>query len=205
MPLSRKPPAAPWCVLVGSRLDDFALNGLDGQTWQFRRDRLGKLVLLDFWNTRCPPCLRAIRELNEMQRQYGPNGLEIIGIACDSDPPQVRAGRVRSMRWGGPSGPPVHFDYRILLWGDRGRGQPCPVFTDFNVHAFPTVKLIDEHGTIVWQSIGLEGSKLNELKREIDRAPGSCAALRPLPLRETLQFSGEPGASAPGFWRESGG
>lgn len=170
-PLSRKPPQAPWCVLVGNTLEDFALNDLNGKTWEFRRDRVGKLVLLDFWSTRCLPCLRAIRELNEMQRVYGPN-LEIVGIACDGDPPQDRAGRVRSMRWGGPAGPPVRFDYRILLWGDRGRGKPCPVFTDFNIQAFPTVKLIKEDGSILWQSVGLEGSKLNELKCEIEKHLG---------------------------------
>jgi thiol-disulfide isomerase/thioredoxin len=165
-PLSRKPPEAPWCSLYGKQLEDFALFDPDGKVWEYRRDHRGKLVLLDFWHTRCPPCLRAIPHLNGLQREYGPSGLEIIGIACDSDPLSQRAVRVRSLRWG-VNGPPVRFDYRILLWGDRGPGKPCPVFTDFGIAAFPTVKLIED-GRIVWESQGLDGSRLNELRRVIE-------------------------------------
>ena len=50
-----RPRGPPFCVLVGNHLDDFALTGLDGQTWEFRRDPPRKLVLLDFWKTTCPP------------------------------------------------------------------------------------------------------------------------------------------------------
>jgi thiol-disulfide isomerase/thioredoxin len=166
-PQSQKPPEAPWCSLYGRQLEDFALFDPDGKVWEYRRDHRGKLVLLDFWHTRCPPCLRAIPHLNGLQREYGASGLEIIGIACDSDSPSQRAVRVRSLRWGA-NGPPVRFEYRVLLWGDRGAGKPCPVFTDFGIAAFPTVKLIDQDGRIVWESQGLDGSRLNELRREIE-------------------------------------
>jgi thiol-disulfide isomerase/thioredoxin len=180
-PLSRKPltppplprgergrgEGAPWCSLYGKQLEDFALFDLDGKVWQFRRDRRRKLVLLDFWSTRCPPCLRAIPHLNGLQQEYGPSGLEVIGIACDADPPSQRAMRVRSLRWGA-TGQPVRFEYRVLLWGDRGPGRPCPVYTDFGILRIPAVKLIDENGRIVWESVGLDGSQLNKLRREIE-------------------------------------
>ena len=166
-PISRKPLEAPWCALYGRKLEDFALFDLNGKVWEYRRDHRGKLVLLDFWHTRCPPCLRAIPHLNGLQQEYGPSGLEVIGIVCDSDPPPQRAVRARSLRWG-VNGPPVRFNYQLLLWGDRGPGKPCPVFTDFGIAAFPTVKLIDESGRIVWESQGLDGSRLNELRREIE-------------------------------------
>src|SRR5262249_44679802 len=57
---ARAPAAVPWCVLTGSRLTNFALHDLDGQAWEYQRDRKGRLILLDFWYSSCGPCLRAI-------------------------------------------------------------------------------------------------------------------------------------------------
>jgi thiol-disulfide isomerase/thioredoxin len=154
--------------MVGmKRVDDFALLDLEGHPWQFRRDRQGKLVLLDFWHTRCGPCLRAIPHLNELQKKYGRDGLEVIGIACESGPPEGRARQVQALRWA--NGAPFRFDYRVLLGGDQGPQRPCPVSSSFCVAAYPTLKLLDEQGWIVWESQGLGDSQLNELKREIER------------------------------------
>lgn len=169
-PMSRKTVDAPWCQLFGKKLDDFALLDLDGRTWQYRRDRQGKLVLLDFWHTHCPPCLRAIPHLNALQRTYGRDGLEVIGIACESGSPESQARQVVALRW--PNGAPFRFDYRILLWGEQGPRRPCPVASSFCVARYPTLKLLDEDGRIVWESQGLGGSQLNELKREIERRLG---------------------------------
>ena len=50
----------------------------------------GKLVLINFWATWCPPCIREIPDLIELQTTYGDQGFQIIGVAID-DEEQVRA------------------------------------------------------------------------------------------------------------------
>ncbi|MEP6717388.1 MAG: TlpA disulfide reductase family protein [Terriglobia bacterium] len=45
----------------------------------------GKLLLLNFWATWCPPCIEEIPGLNEMARQLGPKGLVILGVSVDKD------------------------------------------------------------------------------------------------------------------------
>jgi thiol-disulfide isomerase/thioredoxin len=50
----------------------------------------GKLLLLNFWATWCTPCLKEIPLLVETQREHGPHGLQIVGIAMDDVAP-VRA------------------------------------------------------------------------------------------------------------------
>lgn len=43
----------------------------------------GKVVVLNFWATWCPPCVREVPMLVDVQRELGPKGLQIVGIAVD--------------------------------------------------------------------------------------------------------------------------
>lgn len=51
-------------------------------------DYKGKVVLINFWATWCPPCRTEVPELIRWQREYGNRGLQIIGITY---PPQTRS------------------------------------------------------------------------------------------------------------------
>ena len=48
---------------------------------------LGKPILLNIWATWCPPCIREIPMLVEIQQELGEQGLQIVGIAVDKRDP----------------------------------------------------------------------------------------------------------------------
>jgi len=66
------------------------LKDLDGRTVRLS-DYRGKVVLINFWATWCPPCRAEMPDLIRLQREHGKDGLQIIGITY---PPEQKA-RVR--------------------------------------------------------------------------------------------------------------
>jgi thiol-disulfide isomerase/thioredoxin len=153
---SAGPARVPSCVLVGKTLYNFALYDLQGQPWEFKKQKRGKVVLLDFWHTGCVPCIQTIPNLVDLQRKFGDYGLEIIGIAYEqSGTPAAKAQRVAGMaRVKG-------ITYQLL----QGGGQNCPVAQQFELTHVPTLVLIGEDGRIEWRHTGaLDRDKLNDLE-----------------------------------------
>jgi thiol-disulfide isomerase/thioredoxin len=152
----------PSCSLSGRQLHNFALNDIDGKPWEFRKDRKGRLVLIDFWGTWCIPCQQAIPHLKDLQWRYGQWGLEVIGIAYESGTSAEQARNVRRVA------ARLQTNYRMLL--GTGRDADCPVRRQFEVRQYPSLFLLDERGTILWQSReGLGPRELQELEFEIKR------------------------------------
>jgi len=67
---------------VGDQAPRFELPDLDGGTFKLS-DHEGKVVLVDFWATWCPPCRAALPHLQELSVEYADEGLVIVGIATD--------------------------------------------------------------------------------------------------------------------------
>lgn len=69
--------------LIGSTMTPFSLLAVDGvrensAQWE------GKVQLINFWATWCPPCKREIPALINLQQHYADQGLQVIGIALDN-------------------------------------------------------------------------------------------------------------------------
>src|SRR5215211_1151825 len=62
-----------------SKAPELALKDLRGRSLRLS-DYQGKVVLLNFWATWCPPCRAEMPDLIRMQREYGRRGLQVIGI-----------------------------------------------------------------------------------------------------------------------------
>lgn len=67
---------------------NFTLTDLNGQPWTLK-DLKGKVVMLNFWATWCPPCRKEMPDLEALYKQFAPQGLVILGIS-DDDPETVR-------------------------------------------------------------------------------------------------------------------
>jgi len=73
----------------GNFAPNFSLPQLAGAPLELSSYR-GKVVLLDFWATWCEPCREEIPDFMALQRKYGPDGLQIIGVSMDDAPEPVR-------------------------------------------------------------------------------------------------------------------
>src|SRR5438046_7019215 len=73
--------------LQGQPAPDFALPSLDGNTLKLS-DFHGKAVLLNFWATWCEPCKVEMPWFVDLQKKYGPQGFQVVGVAMDDAAPK---------------------------------------------------------------------------------------------------------------------
>jgi reactive intermediate/imine deaminase len=67
---------------VGAEAPDFTRTDVAGQSVRLSNYR-GKVVLLTFWATWCPPCLDEIPAFSGWQQRYGPSGLQVLAVSMD--------------------------------------------------------------------------------------------------------------------------
>jgi thiol-disulfide isomerase/thioredoxin len=58
------------------------IEKLDGSTFKLA-DYRGKLLVVDFWQTNCAPCVRLIPKLAKLSKQYRDKGVEVVGLTSD--------------------------------------------------------------------------------------------------------------------------
>jgi thiol-disulfide isomerase/thioredoxin len=78
-----KPPPGPGAGLL-QELPAFAYPDLEGVS-RSSEEWLGRVLVLNFWATWCPPCLREMPDFIEFQERHGAEGLQFVGIAIDSE------------------------------------------------------------------------------------------------------------------------
>ncbi|MGA2207446.1 MAG: TlpA disulfide reductase family protein [Terracidiphilus sp.] len=75
--------------LLNRKAPEFTLKDLNGQSLRLASFR-GKVVLLNFWATWCAPCQVEMPVFAAWQRQYAPQGFQVIGISMDDEPAPAR-------------------------------------------------------------------------------------------------------------------
>lgn len=126
---------------------DFSLTDLQGRSLQLTAFR-GKVVLLDYWATWCAPCKIEVPHLVSLQKKYGAQGLQIIGISMDDDSATVQT-FARELA----------VNYPIAI----GTAQLAEAYG--GVLGLPVAFLIDRNGRIVKRMDG--DAKLQGLESEI--------------------------------------
>jgi peroxiredoxin len=119
---------------------DFKLADLNEKTWALK-DLRGKVVLVNFWATWCPPCRKEMPDLEKLYKQFKDQGLIILAISDEN------AGKVK------PFVAEQKVTYPILL--DPGR----KVNVLFQVEGIPKTFVYDRSGKMVAQSIDMRTRK----------------------------------------------
>ena len=81
--------ALPTPKILPEHLPVFTMQDTSGIT-RNSREWQGKILIVNFWASWCPPCLEEIPELIDLQNRYSPQGLQVIGVAID-DPDQAKS------------------------------------------------------------------------------------------------------------------
>jgi len=67
---------------IGSQRPEFSMPDIDGVTRKLSEWN-GKVLVINFWATWCPPCRKETPAFVALQDQYGAQGLQFIGVAID--------------------------------------------------------------------------------------------------------------------------
>lgn len=81
------PPAKPASV-IGMQRPDFTLLDINDKSHSIGTYD-GQVIVLNFWATWCPPCVREIPALIELQGKYREQGVTLLGVAIDSKQPVI--------------------------------------------------------------------------------------------------------------------
>ncbi|MBD3813563.1 MAG: TlpA family protein disulfide reductase [Betaproteobacteria bacterium] len=128
-------PASTFTTLEGKPI---TLNGLRG-----------KIVLVNFWATSCPGCVKEMPDLIETYNQYKGRGFEVVAVAMSYDPPNYVANFAKTRQ--------LPFPVALDVNGEHARAFG-------NVQLTPTSFIIGKDGHILEQKLGdLDFAKLKAL------------------------------------------
>ncbi len=128
--------------------NDFTLKSLDNQTYTLSQLR-GKVVLLDFWATWCPPCKKSIPIFIKLYNKYKEKGFMVLGIGLDEEE------ALRNYQ------SQVKIPYPILLGNKK-------VAKLYDVSAIPTMVIYDKKGKLVKRQVGMSPELEGQLDTFID-------------------------------------
>ena len=127
MPVSSRTVVAP----------DFALRDLDGTMRDLASFR-GRVVLLNFWATWCPPCQTEMLSMAGLYQTYRDYGFEVVAVSSDVQGAEVVQPYVTQL----------HLSFTTLL---DATGQVTRLY---GVTSLPTTYLLDREGRLVTVAIG---------------------------------------------------
>ncbi|HEV2318916.1 MAG TPA: TlpA disulfide reductase family protein [Verrucomicrobiae bacterium] len=129
----------------GTQFPDFSENDVTGKPLSIANYK-GKVVMIDFWATWCPPCRGEIPNVVATYQKYHDKGFEIIGVSLDSDRDKLLSFiKENNMTW------QQYFD---------GQGWSNKLAVKYGIESIPMTFLLDGNGKIIGKD--LRGEELTD-------------------------------------------
>lgn len=116
---------------------------LDGSPFHLSSYK-GKVVLVNFWGTWCPPCRQELPDLVALQEKYQSKGFTIIGMADNNDP-SMNEDTYRTALTQFTAANNMHYPNVPIREG---------VKATYGIEAFPTTLLLDKDGKVIYATVG---------------------------------------------------
>jgi len=122
-----------------SALAEFSLPDISGAQ-RSSSEWKGKILIINFWATWCPPCLKEIPEFIALQEQYADKGLQFVGIAIEEQEPVSEYLKT------------LHINYPILIGEDKGIALSQQLGNIIN--AVPFTIVVNPQGQVIHRQPG---------------------------------------------------
>jgi peroxiredoxin len=138
-------------VMAGDRAPDFTVVTDNGQTVT-RSSFGGKLLVLNFWATWCPPCIEELPSLDAFQLRLRSKGVVVLGISVDKNEQTYKT-----------------FLERARVSFLTARDPEANISSSYGTYKYPETYVIDQQGRVVEKFIGPENWLKPEVIQRIER------------------------------------
>ena len=140
--------------IAGRAAKDFALE-MNGKPLRLSGYR-GKVVVLNFWASWCPPCVAETPSLNSLQERIQSRGGLVLGVNVDEDPDAYQKFLVQR-------------GVIFPTWRDPSvKGTTAKVALDYGTSVYPETYVIDRQGIIARKIIGEQQWDSPEMRKYFD-------------------------------------
>ena len=138
-------------VVTGDKAPDFNITTDSGK--QITRSNFGgRVLVLNFWATWCPPCIEELPSLDQMQRELSSKGVVVVGVSVDKNEKQYK-----------------DFLKRARVSFETSRDSDASISAEYGTFKYPETYVINANGVVVAKYIGpkdwMSADVINDMKK----------------------------------------